>query len=132
MTASRSSSPRTTLEEADQLADRVALIDHGRLIADGSPSELKQLIPGGFIGVELTNADELRSVARLFPAAVVRDGAALTLQIPSDGRADSLHEVLDRLRDAAIQAERVSVHSPDLDEVFLALTGPAEGEGEER
>jgi ABC-2 type transport system ATP-binding protein len=120
------------LEEADQLADRVAVLDRGRLIAEGSPSELKRLIPGGFIRVEFADARTLEAAARSFPEAM-RDDDALILQIPSDGRADSLHDVLDLLRGASIHAERVSVHSPDLDEVFLALTGDVdESEGGQR
>ena len=57
------------------------------------------------------------------------DEHALTLRIPSDGRADSLREALDRLHDASVAVERASVHEPDLDEVFLALTGDHEAEG---
>ena len=110
------------LEEADQLADRVAVLDRGRLIAEGSPDELKRLIPGGSIRLEFADARALASAARAIPAAT-RDDDALTLQIPSDGRAGSLRDVLDRLRDASIEAERVSVRSPELDDVFLALTG---------
>ena len=116
------------LEEADQLADRVAVLDRGRLIADGTPAELKRMIPGGSIRIEFADAQALGLAAMAFPAAV-RDDDARTLQIPSDGRADSLHDILDRLRDASLEAERVSVHSPDLDEVFLALTGTHEVEG---
>jgi ABC-2 type transport system ATP-binding protein len=119
------------LEEADQLADRVAVLDRGRLIAEGTPDELKRLIPGGSIRLEFADAQALASAARSFPAATP-DFDALTLQIPSDGRADSLHDVLDRLRDASLEAERVSVRSPDLDEVFLALTGDAGGPDQEK
>ncbi len=116
------------LEEADQLADRVAVLDRGRLIAEGTPAELKRTIPGGSIRIEFADAQALGLAAVAF-APAVRDDDALTLQIPSDGRADSLHDVLDRLRDASLEAERVSVHTPDLDEVFLALTGSHEEEG---
>jgi ABC-2 type transport system ATP-binding protein len=116
------------LEEADQLADRVAVLDRGRLIAEGSPSELKRLIPGGSIRVEFADARTLEAAAPSFPAAM-RDDDAPILQIPSDGRAESVHDVLDLLREASIQAERVSVHSPDLDEVFLTLTGDADESG---
>ena len=116
------------LEEADQLADRVAVLDRGRLIAEGSPDELKRLIPGGSIRLEFADSNALASAAHSLPTGT-RDDDALTLQIPSDGRADSLHEVLDRLRDASLEVERVSIHSPDLDEVFLALTGDPVHEG---
>ena len=84
--------------------------------------------PADSIRIEFADAQALGSAALAF-AAAVRDDDALTLQIPSDGRTDSLHDVLDRLRDASLEAERVLVHSPDLDEVFLALTGSHEQEG---
>jgi ABC-2 type transport system ATP-binding protein len=119
------------LEEADQLADLVAVIDHGRLIAEGSPSELKRQIPGRSIGIEFADVRELGAAAAVFPAGVPDDDT-LTLQIPSDDSADAVRDVLDRLREASIPAQRVSVHSPDLDEVFLTLTGDDEREGVER
>lgn len=110
------------LEEADQLAHRIAVLDRGRVIADGSPDELKRLIPGGFIRVGFADAPSIARAARSFPAAT-RDDDALTLGIPSDGSAASIREVLDRLGDGSGVVGRVSVHTPDLDEVFLALTG---------
>jgi ABC-2 type transport system ATP-binding protein len=117
------------LEEADELAHRVGVLDRGRLIAEGTPDELKRTIPGGSIRVEFADAGAVEAAARLFPASV-RDDEALRLQIPSDGRAGSLHDVLDRLREASIDAERVSVHAPDLDEVFLTLTGDGRGDAD--
>jgi ABC-2 type transport system ATP-binding protein len=118
------------LEEADELADRAGVLDRGKLIAEGTPVELKRMIPGGFIRLAFAHPNELRSAARSFPEATRHDDA-LTLQIPSDGRADSLRDVLDRLDGAATEVERVTVHTPDLDEVFLALTGDVdEGRGE--
>ena len=117
------------LEEADELADRVGVLDRGRLIAEGTPQELKRLIPGGSIRLEFADEAELGSAARSFPDAFA-DPEALTLQIASDGRADSLRDVLDRLDGASTRVERLTVHTPDLDEVFLALTGSdQEGEG---
>ena len=118
------------LEEADELADRVAVLDRGRLIAEGTPDELKRLIPGGFVRLELANSERLGAAAAAFPVGT-RDEDALTLQIPSDGAADSLRGVLDRLDAASIDVERVSVHTPDLDEVFLTLTGGPDEDGKE-
>ena len=118
------------LEEADELADRVAVLDRGRLIAEGTPDELKRLIPGGFVRLELANSERLGAAAAAFPVGT-RDEDALTLQIPSDGAADSLRGVLDRLDAASIDVERVSVHMPDLDEVFLTLTGGPDEDGKE-
>ena len=114
------------LEEADRLADRIALLDHGRLVAEGTPDELKRLIPGGHIRLQFADPAEFDAAARLF-AGSSRDDAALALQVPSDGDIDSLRAVLDQLDMAAIDVDALSIHTPDLDDVFLALTGrPAE------
>jgi ABC-2 type transport system ATP-binding protein len=116
------------LEEADRLADRVAVLDHGRVIAEGTPEDLKRTMPGGSIRLGFADGRDLLSASRCFPAAVP-DEHTLTLRIPSDGRADSLRETLDRLHDASVPVDRASVHEPDLDEVFFALTGDRDLEG---
>jgi ABC-2 type transport system ATP-binding protein len=114
------------LEEADRLADRIALLDHGRLVAEGTADELKRLIPGGHIRLQFAEPAELDAAVRLF-AGSTRDDDALALQVPSDGDVDSLRAVLDHLEVASINVDALSVHTPDLDDVFLALTGrPAE------
>ncbi|GHJ44072.1 daunorubicin resistance protein DrrA family ABC transporter ATP-binding protein [Catellatospora sp. TT07R-123] len=110
------------LEEADQLADRVALLDHGRIIAEGTPAELKRLIPGGHIRLRFAGPGELEAAARAL-GSNTRDDDALTLQVPSDGGVRSLREVLDRLDRADVEVAELTVHTPDLDDVFLALTG---------
>ncbi|MET8202789.1 ATP-binding cassette domain-containing protein [Micromonospora taraxaci] len=110
------------LEEADQLADRVAFLDHGRLIAEGTPRELKRLIPGGHVVLQFADQEELASAARALPVAS-RDDAALTLQVPSDGGVGALRSLLDQLDRASITVAGLSVHTPDLDDVFLTLTG---------
>ncbi|MGI5522366.1 ATP-binding cassette domain-containing protein [Micromonospora sp. CA-259024] len=110
------------LEEADQLADRVAFLDHGRLIAEGSPHELKRLIPGGHVVLQFADQEGLDLASRTF-ATATRDDTALTLQVPSDGGVGSLRSLLDQLDRASISVDGLSVHTPDLDDVFLALTG---------
>ena len=115
--------------EADELADRVALLDHGRLVAEGTPEELKRLVPGGHIRLQFAYADGLESAARMLGEAV-RDNEALTLQVPSDGSVKSLRALLDRLEDASIEVSELSIHTPDLDDVFLALTGQPDKEKE--
>ncbi|MEU1586473.1 ATP-binding cassette domain-containing protein [Micromonospora sp. NPDC005710] len=110
------------LEEADQLADRVAFLDHGRLIAEGTPRELKRLIPGGHVVLQFADQEGLDVAARTFEAGT-RDDAALTLQVPNDGGVGSLRSLLDQLDSASISVAGLSVHTPDLDDVFLTLTG---------
>jgi ABC-2 type transport system ATP-binding protein len=117
------------LEEADELADRIALLDHGRLVAEGSPDELKRRIPGGHIRLEFASADGLDAAARTL-GAPTRDDDALTLQVPSDGSVESLRALLDRLDGQSIEVGGLSIHTPDLDDVFLTLTGQPDYEKE--
>jgi ABC-2 type transport system ATP-binding protein len=109
------------LEEADELADRIALLDRGKLVAEGTPGELKRLIPGGHIRLRFADARGLDSAARTL-GDVSRDDEALTLQVPSDSSLRSLKALLDRLDDESIEVEELTVHTPDLDDVFLTLT----------
>ncbi|MBW6437249.1 ATP-binding cassette domain-containing protein [Actinoplanes hulinensis] len=107
------------LEEADQLADRIALLDHGRLVAEGTPAELKRLVPGGH--VELRFADH-RALAEAAAALEMESGEELVLRVPGGNRTRTLRELLGRLDAAAVEVETLSVHTPDLDDVFLAVT----------
>jgi ABC-2 type transport system ATP-binding protein len=109
------------LDEADELADRIAVLDRGRLIAEGTADELKRRIPGGHVRLQFADPSGLDSaVARLGDGA--RDDAALALALPSDGSVRSLRALLERLDREAIEVEALSVHTPDLDDVFLTLT----------
>ena len=110
------------LEEADELAERIALLDQGRLVAEGTADELKRRIPGGHVRLQFPDADGLEAAARTL-GEVVRDDEALSLQVPSDGSVDALRALIDRLDEARIKVDGLSVHTPDLDDVFLALTG---------
>ena len=110
------------LDEADQLADRIAVLDQGRLVAQGSPDDLKRRAPGTHVRLRFTTVAELDAAARVL-ADSTRDDEALTLRVPGDGGTQSLRALLDRLDEYSISAEEFSVHTPDLDDVFLALTG---------
>ena len=110
------------LDEADELADRIGVLDHGRMVADGTAAELKRQIPGGRIDLHFTDAAALEAAARL-AAGGTADQASLVLHVPYDGRAGSLKDLLNRLGSLAIAEPAVSVHTPDLDDVFFALTG---------
>jgi ABC-2 type transport system ATP-binding protein len=110
------------LEEADQLADRIAVLDQGRLVAQGTPDELKRRIPGTHVRLRFTTAAELDAAARVLTDSI-RDDEAMVLRVPGDGGTKSLRTLLDRLDEYSIAAGELSVHTPDLDDVFLALTG---------
>jgi ABC-2 type transport system ATP-binding protein len=113
------------LDEADELADRIALLDHGSLIADGTADELKRRIPGGHVRLRFADPERLEYAAGRLGAAA-RDDAALTLQIPNDGSVGELRALLEQLDREAIEVEDLSVQMPDLDDVFLTLTGTRE------
>ncbi|GAA2379209.1 daunorubicin resistance protein DrrA family ABC transporter ATP-binding protein [Nonomuraea africana] len=110
------------LEEADQLADRIAVLDGGKLVAQGTPEELKRLVPGGHIRLRFSSPEAFEKAALTFGRRVLREEDALALQVPSDGSSRSLRALLDRLDQYAIDADELSVHTPDLDDVFFALT----------
>jgi ABC-2 type transport system ATP-binding protein len=110
------------LEEADQLADRIAVLDNGKLAAEGTGDELKRLIPGGHVRLRFAGQAEFESAARLLVNAV-RDESSLALQVPSDGGVRSLLALLDRMDTASIDVDGLSLRTPDLEDVFLALTG---------
>ncbi|WP_285661791.1 ATP-binding cassette domain-containing protein [Actinorhabdospora filicis] len=112
------------LDEADQLADQVAVLDKGKIVAQGTPDELKRQIPGTHIRLRFTSAAELDAAAQILPGST-RDDDALALRVPGDGGTKSLRALLDTLDRYSISAEEFSVHTPDLDDVFLALTGHA-------
>jgi ABC-2 type transport system ATP-binding protein len=114
------------LEEADRLAGRIALLDGGRVVAQGTPAELKRLVPGGSVRLEFGDQSELDRAARALGGSPDEQG--LALQLPSDGGVHSLRTLLDRLDAASIEVDAVAVRSPDLDDVFLSLTGRRDGQ----
>ncbi len=112
------------LEEADRLADRIAILDEGKVVAEGTPAELKRLVSGGHISLHFSDPDQLVNAARVLEH-MTRDDDQLTLDLAGDGDVASIRAVLDQLDRNAIEVESLTVHVPDLDDVFFALTGRA-------
>jgi ABC-2 type transport system ATP-binding protein len=111
------------LEEADQLADQIALLDHGTLIAQGTPDELKRMIPGGHIRLRFTDAGTLSKAQETVARPARADEEALTLEVPTSSSVPELRGILTRLDDQGIDVAELTVHTPGLDDVFLTLTG---------
>ncbi|MFH8843213.1 ATP-binding cassette domain-containing protein [Streptomyces sp. NPDC017868] len=109
------------LEEADQLADRIAVLHHGTIAAEGTAEELKRLIPGGHVRLRFSDPAAYRTAATAL-TGTTHDDEALALQLPSDGSPRELRAILDRLDSEGIEADELTVHTPDLDDVFFALT----------
>jgi ABC-2 type transport system ATP-binding protein len=119
------------LEEADRLADRVAILDQGRLVAEGSAQELKRRIPGGRIDVQFADTDAQLVAADALGIPVTHQGSP-SLQIPTDGNVATLRRVLRDLDGAGVDVVDLAIHTPDLDDVFFELTGRGADPAESR
>ncbi|MCD2468661.1 ATP-binding cassette domain-containing protein [Streptomyces sp. MBT42] len=109
------------LDEADQLADRVAVLHQGKIVAQGTPEELKRQVGGGHVTLRFSDARGHDYAARTLDV-VSRDDEALTLQVASQGDVRSLRALLDWLDRASLTVDELQVHAPDLNDVFFALT----------
>jgi ABC-2 type transport system ATP-binding protein len=110
------------LDEADELADRIAVLDRGRIVAEGTSDELKRLIPGGHVRLQLADRRSARAAAALFEGAAL-DEEQLVVRVPGNGDVAALRHLLAQLDDARIAVAELSIHNPDLDDVFFAVTG---------
>ncbi|MFE7755104.1 ATP-binding cassette domain-containing protein [Streptomyces sp. NPDC057418] len=111
------------LEEADQLADRISVIDGGRVIAEGTADGLKATVGGDRVDVVVRDADRLGDAARVLGEGVTADADRRLLSAPAPDRMTTLARTVRTLEEAGIEAEDIAVRRPTLDEVFLALTG---------
>jgi ABC-2 type transport system ATP-binding protein len=122
------------LDEADQLADRIAVIDRGRKVAEGTADDLKSQVGNSTLQLQLTDPGDIPAAAavvrRLLDEDPVLTPEAGRVNVPL-ANADQAADVLISLRQADISITSVSVQKPTLDEVFLALTGHDTGEGAE-
>ncbi|MCI3904191.1 ATP-binding cassette domain-containing protein [Streptomyces spectabilis] len=117
------------LEEADQLADRISLVDSGKVIAEGTADELKARLGGDRIDVVVRDGAQLVRAARLLPGDpgdVTVDADRRLASVPVSDRVEALTRAVRALQEAGIEAEDIAVRRPTLDEVFLRLTGRAE------
>jgi ABC-2 type transport system ATP-binding protein len=114
------------LEEADRLADRIAVIDGGRVVAEGTSAELKQRVGGPRLDLTLVDAQTYDGVAGLLAErAVHRDEGRLTVGVATDGSAAHVRTLLDEVDPERSAVASFAIHSATLDDVFLALTGHA-------
>ncbi|MFF0115804.1 ATP-binding cassette domain-containing protein [Streptomyces prasinus] len=114
------------LEEADQLADRISLVDAGRVVADGTADELKAAVGGDRVDVVLRDAGQLGAAVALLPVpkdTVTVDTDRRLLSAPVTDRVAALAGIVRALEEADIRAEDIALRRPTLDEVFLRLTG---------
>lgn len=115
------------LEEADELADKIAVIDHGKVIAEGTSDQLKRRLGGDVIEFQLIKpADKEKALAAVSPLASeppTFDETALTITLPVKDGAKVLTETVRALDKAKIEPATLSMHRPSLDDVFLSLTG---------
>ena len=119
------------LEEADQLADRIAVLDGGRVVAEGTPAQLKGQFAEQRLDLTLTDASAFAGlIDRLGPRAIQRDPARLTVGVATDGSAAHVRGLLDEVDPTRRTVRSFAFHSATLDDVFLALTGHAAGRPE--
>jgi ABC-2 type transport system ATP-binding protein len=117
------------LEEADRLAGRVAVLDGGRVVAEGTPAQLKQQVAGHRLDLVLADAAAFEEVARrLDGRAARRDPGRLTIGVATDGSAAQVRALLDEVDPTRRAVDRFAVHGATLDDVFLALTGHPTGQ----
>jgi len=111
------------LDEADRLADQIAIFDHGRLVAEGTPGELKSRAGRDVIDVRLRVAEDLARAAEALGAEATADPARSRVALPATDGAEALVSAIRALDGAGVAIDDIALRRPTLDDVFLALTG---------
>lgn len=112
------------LDEADQLADRIAIIKDGKICAEGTPAELKKLLPGGHIVITFRDGAALQAAQQLFKSLnIMTHLTELSLSITTDGGVEQVTSILTALKRSRINVSEFSQKSPTLDDVFLTVIG---------
>nr|WSY54827.1 ATP-binding cassette domain-containing protein [Streptomyces sp. NBC_00886] len=110
------------LDEADHMAHRIALLDGGKLVAEGTPAELKAQVPGGYVTLTFASPQSLDAALGIL-GDVKSDREQLSVDVPNAGSVASIKALLDKFGDESVEVDNLAIHSPDLDDVFFALTG---------
>ena len=112
------------LDEADELADQIVVLDRGRIVAQGTTDELKRRVPGGHVRLQVPTVRSVHAAVALLNGATY-DEEKLEVQVPTDGTVAALRSLFRVLDEADIEVDQLSIHTPDLNDVFFAVTGHA-------
>jgi ABC-2 type transport system ATP-binding protein len=112
------------MEEADQLADKIVVIDNGKVIAEGTASELKKRVGSDRLEIAIGSGSSFDKAKKIIDGGALQiDDERRTISLATKGGVADLKQILEQLDNARIQVESISLHSPTLDDVFLTLTG---------